>query len=68
MFGYFKGNVVSLARHPTGSAVLEAAYVLGNATQRSAMVAEFYGPEFSLKAHAAVVQGACTSPPLLVSK
>jgi hypothetical protein len=68
LFGYFKGNVVSLARHPTGSAVLEAAYVLGNATQRSAMVAEFYGPEFSLKAHAAVVQGACTCPPLLVSE
>jgi hypothetical protein len=50
--------VVSLARHPCGSAVLEAAYVLGNATQRSALVAEFYGPEFSLKAHAAVVLGA----------
>lgn len=57
MLAHFRGNVVKLARHPCGSAVLEMAYSLSNAVQRSALVAEFYGPEFALKAHAAIVSG-----------
>lgn len=50
-------KVVTLARHPCGAGVLEVAYSLANSVQRSALVAEFYGPEFALKAHGAIVKG-----------
>eukprot|EP00238_Polyblepharides_amylifera_P002319 CAMPEP_0196594540 /NCGR_PEP_ID=MMETSP1081-20130531/78637_1 /TAXON_ID=36882 /ORGANISM="Pyramimonas amylifera, Strain CCMP720" /LENGTH=687 /DNA_ID=CAMNT_0041918831 /DNA_START=92 /DNA_END=2152 /DNA_ORIENTATION=+ len=52
-----RGRVVPLARHPCGTAVLEAAYSVANSAQRSALIAEFYGPEFALKAQAAIVAG-----------
>ena len=48
---------MTLARHPCGSAVLEMMYSLSNAVQRAAICAEFYGPEFGMKAHAAIVGG-----------
>jgi len=57
MLANFRGKVVTLARHPCGAGVLEVAYSLANSVQRSALVAEFYGPEFALKAHGAIVKG-----------
>ncbi|KAL2611233.1 hypothetical protein R1flu_022925 [Riccia fluitans] len=42
------GNVVSLLRHPVGSAVIEHAYQQANGHQRKELVSEFYSPEFRL--------------------
>ncbi|KAJ3316817.1 hypothetical protein HDU76_001533 [Blyttiomyces sp. JEL0837] len=45
----FYGQVRKLMRHKDASAVLEEAYSqFANATQRSALMEEFYGPEFRI--------------------
>ena len=45
----FYGKVRKLIRHKEASAVLEEAYSqFANAAQRSALMQEFYGPEFSI--------------------
>ena len=51
-FKAFRGKAPELLRHPAGTHVLDDLYTQANAEQRRAMVAEFYGKEYSLFADA----------------
>ncbi|PKC74897.1 ARM repeat-containing protein, partial [Rhizophagus irregularis] len=44
----FKGNIAKLIQHTEARSVILEAYELLNARQRSALIQEFYGKEFSL--------------------
>jgi hypothetical protein len=44
----FKGNISKLMQHTEARSVILEAYELLNAKQRSALIQEFYGKEFSL--------------------
>ncbi|KAG1708514.1 Pumilio 3 [Nymphon striatum] len=45
----FQGQIVKLIKHTEAASVIECAYnECANATQRSSMMVEFYGPDFAL--------------------
>jgi hypothetical protein len=48
MLKALKGHVPMLLRHPSGAAVVDAAFTAASAAQRNAMAVEFYGRELSL--------------------
>ncbi|XP_057817317.2 pumilio homolog 24 isoform X2 [Cryptomeria japonica] len=48
MISSLHGHVASFLRHPVGSAVVEHAYKLGNATQKQDLLSEIYSAEFRL--------------------
>mmetsp|Transcript_4129 Transcript_4129/g.4732 ORF Transcript_4129/g.4732 Transcript_4129/m.4732 type:complete len:779 (-) Transcript_4129:152-2488(-) len=57
LLGLFKNKVTAVARHPCAAAVLDIAYNLANKAQKAAIIAEFYGAEFAVKAYSASVSG-----------
>ena len=44
----YRGYIPGLLRHPCGAAVVDDLYTAASAQQRTALVAEFYGREFTL--------------------
>ncbi|KAH9305509.1 hypothetical protein KI387_009913, partial [Taxus chinensis] len=48
MISSLHGHVASYLRHPVGSAVVEHAFKLGNATQKQDLLSEIYSAEFRL--------------------
>lgn len=44
----YRGHIPGLLRHPCGAAVVDDLYTAASAQQRTALVAEFYGREFTL--------------------
>ena len=51
-----------LLRHPSGAAVVDAAFTAASAAQRNAMAVEFYGRELSLFAVCAICRLSRTIP------
>ncbi|CAM6098228.1 unnamed protein product [Calypogeia fissa] len=66
MLSTLHGHVVSLLRHPVGSAVVEHAYQLANGAQKRDMVSEFYSPEYRL--FKGLTGGKCGLPDLLAKE
>ena len=56
MLKALKGQIPALLRHPSGAAVVDAAFTAASAEQRNAMAVEFYGRELSLFAVGAIYE------------
>ncbi len=48
MLKALRGQIPMLLRHPSGAAVVAAAFTAASSAQRNAMAVEFYGRELSL--------------------